>query len=173
MELDSPVLFSVEFILAVFLYVPLVLTFTTTQNSSVVPLFMLPITHLTTPFSSIPPSLALSNSKIESSSSVIFTFVAFEGPLFVTVIVKLTSSPALQILLVKLFVFIIVKLFTGSAVTFFALALSFEVFVSLPQLVTLTEFAIVPLFNILTVKVNVAVASFASSPIVHIPVSLS
>ena len=104
---------------------------------------------------------------------MIFTFVAFEGPLFVTVIVKLTSSPALQILLVKLFVFIIVKLFTGSAVTFFALALSFEVFVSLPQLVTLTEFAIVPLFNILTVKVNVAVASFASSPIVHIPVSLS
>ena len=55
-EFEPPVLFSVELTLAVLVNVSLVMTLTITQTLRLVPLFMLPSSHLTT---SIPPTVEL------------------------------------------------------------------------------------------------------------------
>ena len=116
----------------------------------------------------LPP--ALTNSKPAGNLSVMFTLVAFEGPLLVTLIVKLTKSFTWTRPL-TLAVLTIVKLTTGSAVMFMAEALLSSGFNSLSLLFTLTTLEIVP-FNLAFTQI-VKVANFRTlrSPIVHKPVS--
>ena len=112
-----PVMFSVELTVALFLNVPLVRTLTTTQTLSVVPLFKLAMFHDTVRvvgFQELPTEVTLiSNSG--AKTSVMLIFVAFDGPLLVTLIVKLTKSLT-QISPVILAYLTTVKLLTGLTV---------------------------------------------------------
>ena len=112
-----PVMFSVELTVALFLNVPLVNTLTTTQTLSVVPLFKLGIVQETVRVDAFqePPAEIDPYLNSGAKTSVMLTLVAFDGPLLVTLIVKLTKSLT-QISPVIFTYLTTVKLLTGFAV---------------------------------------------------------
>ena len=164
--LETGVSFSFELAVATFSKVPLVKTLTTTHTETLVPLFNLAIVQVTLPLDSTPFELSYSNAG--SKTSLTLTSVALEGPLLVTVTVKLTKSPTLA-LPVKLETLTRVKLTTGSTVTLvlfdllvvFSLQLTVATFSKVPLVKTLTTTqteVLVPLFILSIVQVTLLLA---------------
>ena len=86
--------FSLPVTLAKLGIVPFIITLALMVKVTVTPEVMLPIVHLCVVALYFPcVSVELTNSSLGSNSSITYTPVAFEGPLFVTVIVYSTMSP--------------------------------------------------------------------------------
>ena len=169
-----PVIFSVELTDTVFLNVPLVKTLTTTQRLLVVPLFKLGIFHDTVRVDEFQIPLELTYWKLECNTSLILTLVALEGPLFVTLIVKLTRLFT-QISPVTLTYLITVRLVTGLTVTsvplvvpvIFSVELTDTVFLNVPLVKTFTttqRLLVVPLFKLGIFHDTVRVVAFHKPP---------
>ena len=116
-----PVVFSVELTLATLSKVPFLKTVTLKLTLKLVPFSKLPTfqTIVLPSNSQVKLVLLPSNLNASSSTSVMFTFVALEGPKLVTVIVKVTLSLTLTSLGVA--VLTISNLTTGIAVTLVSL----------------------------------------------------
>ena len=115
--LVAPVVFSLDFAIAMFSNLPSLMTCTIKSTEAVVPLSNLGTIHVILLPVRVQLPVALTNSNAGMSSSVISTHVALLGPLFVTLIVNLTLSVmfigpvAFEYLITTSFV-------TGSPVTF-------------------------------------------------------
>ena len=151
-------MFSADLTATVFLNVPLVKTLTTTQTLLVVPLFKLAIfqdTVRVVAFQEPPAEVALkANSGIKTS--VMLTLVALEGPLLVTLIVKLTKSLT-QISPVIFTYLTTVKLLTGLTVISVPLVVP-EVF---SVELAVATFLNVPLVFILTTTHKLTISSLS------------
>ena len=156
---ELPVEFSVEFTVATLMKVPFALTLTTTQTLLDVPLFKLGIFQDTVRVVEFHIPLELTYWKLECRISDTLTLVAFEGPLFVTLIVKLTRLPTYPTLPVQLEVLMTVKLTTCLTIisvpfvfpVMFSADLTATVFLNVPLVKTFTTtqtLLVVPLFKL-------------------------
>ena len=164
-----PVLFSFDFANATFSSVPFLRTRTVKSTETVVPLFSLGIVHMTFWPSRFQFPVAFTNPNASTSSSVMTTMVALEGPWFVTLIVNFTKSFTLTVPVTFEYL-TTVRLVTGSPVTFCELPLLFVLFVSFSWLVTLTTFGMVPLPITLAIMIKVTVSLTFKAPILILPV---